>query len=216
MDIIFWGATAQAKVLHEFIERVGFRLIALFDDNPSLQSPFSDVALYHGFDAFLKWKSQHGRTGIASLAAIGGARGKARCAIQEVMEQHSFFAATLIHPSAVIAHNTSIARGSQILAHAHIGTQSRLGLACIVNTSAVVEHECILGDGVHVAPGAVLTGTVTVGEYSLIGARAVILPGLTIGKHVTIGAGAVVTHDIPDAAVAYGNPARVHRTTVLT
>ena len=32
-----------------------------------------------------------------------------------------------------------------------------------------------------------------------------------IGNNVTIGAGAVVTKDIPDNAVAAGNPARVIR-----
>ena len=35
--------------------------------------------------------------------------------------------------------------------------------------------------------------------------------GVTIGNNVIIGAGSVVTHDIPDNAVAVGNPARVIR-----
>ena len=42
-----------------------------------------------------------------------------------------------------------------------------------------------------------------------IGAGATILPGVCVGKHAVIGAAAVVTKDVPDYAVAAGNPARV-------
>lgn len=35
--------------------------------------------------------------------------------------------------------------------------------------------------------------------------------GVTIGRNAVIGAGSVVTKDIPDNAVAVGNPARVIR-----
>ena len=42
-----------------------------------------------------------------------------------------------------------------------------------------------------------------------IGAGATILPGIEVGKHAVVGAGAVVTRDVPDYAVAVGNPARV-------
>ncbi|MDB0601493.1 acyltransferase [Tenacibaculum maritimum] len=42
-----------------------------------------------------------------------------------------------------------------------------------------------------------------------IGANAIILKGITIGKGAVIGAGSVVTKDVPDYAVAVGNPAKV-------
>lgn len=42
-----------------------------------------------------------------------------------------------------------------------------------------------------------------------IGVNVTILPGVTIGENAVIGAGAVVTKDIPDNAVAVGNPAKV-------
>lgn len=44
-----------------------------------------------------------------------------------------------------------------------------------------------------------------------IGANSVILPGVEIGKGAVIGAGAVVTKNIPEYAIAVGNPAKVIR-----
>jgi UDP-2-acetamido-3-amino-2,3-dideoxy-glucuronate N-acetyltransferase len=43
-----------------------------------------------------------------------------------------------------------------------------------------------------------------------IGANATIVCGVEIGMYALIGAGAVVTKNVPDYAVVYGNPARVH------
>ncbi|KAH7829883.1 putative galactoside O-acetyltransferase [Monocercomonoides exilis] len=44
-----------------------------------------------------------------------------------------------------------------------------------------------------------------------IGSGCIVKPGVTIGARSVIGAGAVVTHDVPDDAVAVGNPAKVIR-----
>lgn len=50
---------------------------------------------------------------------------------------------------------------------------------------------------------------ITIGNSVWIGGNSVVVMGVTIGNNVVIGAGSVVTHDIPDNAVAVGNPARV-------
>lgn len=50
---------------------------------------------------------------------------------------------------------------------------------------------------------------VTIGDNVWIGGGVSILPGVTVGNNAVIGAGSVVTKDIPDNAVAVGNPCRV-------
>lgn len=50
---------------------------------------------------------------------------------------------------------------------------------------------------------------VLIRQGAWIGAGATILPGVSIGKYAIIGAGSVVTNDVPDFAVAVGNPAKV-------
>lgn len=52
---------------------------------------------------------------------------------------------------------------------------------------------------------------VTIGDNVWIGGSTVINPGVHIGNNVVIGSGSVVTKDIPDNAIAVGNPCRVIR-----
>ena len=59
--------------------------------------------------------------------------------------------------------------------------------------------------------GAAAPRPVRIGDDVWIGMRAMILPGVTIGSHAVVGAGSVVTRDVPEWAVAAGNPARVVR-----
>ncbi|UCC33555.1 MAG: N-acetyltransferase [Candidatus Bathyarchaeota archaeon] len=43
-----------------------------------------------------------------------------------------------------------------------------------------------------------------------IGAGSVILCGITLGRYCFVGAGSTVTQNVPDHALVYGNPAKVH------
>lgn len=52
---------------------------------------------------------------------------------------------------------------------------------------------------------------ITIGDNVWIGGSVCVMPGVTIGNNAVIGAGSVVTKDIPDNAIAVGNPARVLR-----
>ncbi|WP_315110665.1 sugar O-acetyltransferase [Clostridium intestinale] len=52
---------------------------------------------------------------------------------------------------------------------------------------------------------------VIIGDNVWIGGNVIINPGVKIGKNVVIGAGSVVTKDIPDNAIAVGNPCKVIR-----
>jgi sugar O-acyltransferase (sialic acid O-acetyltransferase NeuD family) len=98
--------------------------------------------------------------------------------------------------------------GILVAANATINPLVKIGKGVICNTSSSIDHECILGDYVHIAPGTVLCGNVEVGDYSFIGANSVVKQGIYIGKNVIIGAGSVVINNIPDNAVVAGNPAK--------
>lgn len=208
--LILWGATGQAKVLREFLPAFGWHLVALFDNNPAVNSPFADVPLVGGEHRFPTWLSDQSES-ISALVAIGGERGQDRLRIQRWLAGLGCHIPTALHPAAWVARDAQIGSGCQILANSAVGTECVLAEAVIVNTSASVDHDCQLGAGSHIGPGAVLCGEVVVETGVFVGAGATVLPRMIIGANTVIGAGSVVTQNLPPNVVAYGNPARIIR-----
>ena len=77
-----------------------------------------------------------------------------------------------------------------------------------MNTTTV-DHDCVIGDFVHIAPGVNLAGNVSVGDGSMVGVGTSVIPGIRIGKNCIVGAGSVVIEDVPDNSVVVGSPARI-------
>ena len=82
----------------------------------------------------------------------------------------------------------------------------------IVNTSASIDHECKIGNGVHIMGGVAIAGRVTIGNYVTIGTQATILPDITIEDGAYIGAGSVVTKNVKKNHIVAGNPAKFLKT----
>lgn len=53
------------------------------------------------------------------------------------------------------------------------------------------------------------TAPISLRDYAWVATGAIILPGVTIGRGAVVAAGAVVSKDVPDYAIAVGNPARL-------
>ncbi len=209
---ILWGAKGHALVLEEIVRAQDGVVIALFDNASDIVQSLKGVELHIGLEAYAAWAGkQCDRRSINAVAAIGGASGRDRRDYLEIFRQSGFSTPALVHESAVVSSSAKIGDNCHILAGSVIAPMVELGEACIVNTKASVDHECILDAGVHIAPGATLCGCVEVGENTLIGAGGVVLPRIRIGANVVVGAGAVVTHDIPDSVLVFGNPARIIR-----
>lgn len=206
--VLLWGALGQAKVLRPIIEAAGHSVCAVYDRDPGLAPPFSDIPFMTGDSTLKTWLAEHRDRDLAFAVTIGGAYGRDRCAIADGLVAGGLRPLKAIHSRSWVADSAQLGDGCQIMAMAAISEQAVLGRQCIVNTSASVDHECVLGDGVHVMPGATLAGCVTVGDFATIGSNATVLPRVYIGAGAMVGAGAVVTRDVPDDCLVVGVPAR--------
>ena len=205
--LVIWGATGQARVLHEALGSLGFQLIAIFDRR-EIQSPFPNVPLLVGREAFVAWQCQQDDiSDIHFSVAIGGARGSERLEMQQWLCHQGLTPLTVVHPRAFVASNATVGRGSQILAMSVVGANATLGQSVIVNTAATVDHDCVIGDGVHVGPGAHLAGEVRVGNNAFLGIGAIVLPRVHIGDGAVVGAGAVVIRNVSSGETVVGVPA---------
>ncbi len=115
---------------------------------------------------------------------------------------------SLIHPSAQIGLFVSIGKGTVVMAGAVINACATVGEHCIINTCAVVEHDNVIEDYVHISPNAALGGTVRVGALTHVGIGAAVRNNVQICDRSTIGAGAVVVGSIQDSGTYIGVPAR--------
>jgi sugar O-acyltransferase (sialic acid O-acetyltransferase NeuD family) len=211
-EFVLWGNAGHAKVLASLITLRGGRVVALFDNDPQSRSVLTGVPLFIGEEGFVRWvEVAQNPNELRGLAAIGGAHGRDRLAVQERFRAYGLQIEALVHPSASVCATASLGAGTQVLAQAVVAADALVGEACIINHRAAVDHECVLEDGVHLAPGSTLCGCVKLGTDVMIGAGAIVLPRINIGTGTIVGAGAVVTRDLPAGVIAFGNPARIHR-----
>jgi sugar O-acyltransferase (sialic acid O-acetyltransferase NeuD family) len=114
----------------------------------------------------------------------------------------------IIDPSATVSHHVNMEMGIFVGKNAVINAGSTISKGAIINTGTIIEHDCIIGEFVHIAPGTVLSGEVQIGDNTHIGANSVIKQQLKIGSDSIIGMGSIVLGNVRDHIVAYGNPCR--------
>lgn len=202
--LIIIGAGGHGKVAADCASLLGrYNTIVFFDAlYPQLQSTghWSVIATGDEIDSYIDINSEF-------FVAIGDNNTRRKVTQQLLHKQAAI--ATLIHPSAQVSRYSTIGEGSLICANAVVNIETRVGLASIINTAATVDHDCVLENFVHVAPGARLAGGVSVGECSFIGIGSVIIQGKIVGKSCILGAGSTLLVDLADCSVAVGSPAKV-------
>ena len=115
---------------------------------------------------------------------------------------------TLIHPNADVHSSTALGPGTVALSGSIVQPDVSIGAHGIVSTGATVDHDCVLSDFVHLAPGCHLAGGVTLDDGVFMGISSSVAPGICMGTWSVIGAGATVIRSLPSNITAVGTPAR--------
>ena len=208
-DIVVVGAGGHAAVLIEAIRRIpGNSIVGLLDHQPDLWgTSLLNVPIIGGDDLLPTMKSTHQCDSF--VVAIGGIRQFAhRRELFRTAKQAGLQPFTVQHPSCARSPSADIADGCQLLTNSVVNACAQTGENVIINTSAIVEHDCTIGAHSHIAPQACLAGGVRIGTETHIGLGAVVRENLSIGDRVIVGAGAVVVADVPNDSVVTGVPAR--------
>ena len=192
-ELYLFGAGEHAKVIIDILKESGSKIIKVFDDNQLL-------------DDFLGIPISHDKVSEPIIISIGD--NKNRRNIYGRLGENIIYSKA-ISKKAIISDSATILDGSVVMSGAVIQSFAKIGTHVIVNTSSSIDHDCVIHDFAHIAPGATLCGGITIGEGTMIGAGTVITPGVKIGSWSVIGAGSVVTRDIPDNVLAFGVPCRI-------
>jgi UDP-perosamine 4-acetyltransferase len=196
------GGGGHAKVVIDVARSAGWVVVAAFD--PQSRIAILGVPVLGSDDAIAGFIRD---TGVRNaVIAIGDNR--LRRQLAEKVRSLGCTTPAIVHERAWISSTAEIALGVVVMAGAVVNADARVGEDTIINTMAVIEHDCVLGLAVHAAPRSVMGGTCTFGDGTLFGIGATSRPGIKIGRYAVIGAGSVVVSNIRSGVTVAGNPAK--------
>lgn len=207
IPVLIIGGGGHAKVLIEALRLRSMNVIGIIDADPAkVGIEVSGVRVVGEEDSI----SEYDPKTVRLVNAIGSIRQpKIRTAVFEKFKARGFTFSSVIHPSAVVAPDAVLGEGVQLMAGVVVQPGVTIGVDTIINTRAAIDHDCLIGDNVHIAPGVTLSGGVIVGNGAHIGAGATVIQGIRIGANSVIGAGSLVIDDIPSEAEVFGVPAKL-------
>ncbi len=196
VNIFVYGAGGHGRVVIDTIRQgpLHYGVARLIDD---------DVELYGRMMLGLRIRSAGAIQHERGFIAIGDNASRLR-----VAGRYRGRLVTLLHRTATLGQDVPVGEGSILMAGAIVNVGSSIGANVIVNTAATVDHDCRIGDGVHLAPGCHLCGNVEVGEGTLLGVGTLVVPGIRIGRNAFIHAGQTVTRNVPDGETVRASGAR--------
>lgn len=206
-SLLLVGGGGHCKTVIEAIESsVSYDNIGIIDIDSNVGNDILGYPII-GNDADLMGLREEGYgEAFISMGSIGTAQ--KRNELFEVLKRLAFFIPSIIDYSANVSHYSTLSEGILVGKNVIINAGCEIGKGAILNTGCIIEHDCLVGDFVHVAPGTVLCGNVMIGNGSHIGANSVIRQNIRIGEGSIIGVGSVVVKDIQEHCLAFGNPCR--------
>ena len=200
--VVIIGAGGHAKVIADIIEKSGDEIVGFLDDNKEIGTTIINEYKVIG-DLNNRFTMAVTKENLEFIIAIGDSKKR-----EEISHSPNLKFYTAIHPSAQIGLDVEIQEGTVIMANACINSSAKIGKHCIINTGAIIEHDNIIEDFVHISPNVALGGTVKIGESTHVGIGSIVKNNITICKNCTIGAGAVVVKNIIEEGTYVGVPAR--------
>ena len=200
--VVIIGAGGHAKVIADIIEKSGDEIVGFLDDNKKKGTNIIKEYKVIG-DFNNRFPLAIANSDYEFIIAIGDNKKR-----EEISHSPNLKFYTAIHPSAQMGLDVEIQEGTVIMANACINSSAKIGKHCIINTGAIIEHDNIIEDFVHISPNVALGGTVKIGKSTHVGIGSTIKNNITICENCKIGAGAVVVKDIKEEGTYVGVPAK--------
>ncbi len=116
---------------------------------------------------------------------------------------------SMIHPTAYVASNAIVGEGAVLCPFAFVAPFAELEPHVTLNVHAGCGHNSKIASFAVLSPYASVSGAAELGEEVFMGTHAYVAPRVKIGARTKISTGAFAVADIPENALATGNPARV-------
>ncbi len=203
LPIVLLGGGGHASVLADILLAQSREVLAVVSpDDITRRSVFRNIPHFKEDKSALRFKPNE----VLLVNGIGMMpNSTSKRSINEYFESQGYRFETVISDSASVSPFASIAEGVQILPRSTVNAGACIGKHTIINSCALVEHDCQVGAYNHIAPNAVLCGQVKTEESVFIGASATIIQNLQISHSSVVGAGATVTESLCPNTIVYTN-----------
>lgn len=163
-DVFLFGYSGHAFVVCDIFLSQGFSLAGYLTKEPTKNNPYG--LIYAGFesnhDALKKLINKN------YFVAIGNNVVRKNI-FNDVISIISQYPCNAIAKTSEESSHVNLGNGIMIGSGSIINSMSTIGDGVICNTCSIIEHECVLDDFCHIAPGAILCGNVSIGQNSFIG-----------------------------------------------
>jgi sugar O-acyltransferase (sialic acid O-acetyltransferase NeuD family) len=195
--LVLFGGGGRARVCIDLLRQMGgYEIIGVLDDKLKAGSRSAGVEVIGDRSRLGELFTRGVRFAVNALGSAE--HSEPRLEVHRLLLEHGFVLPNLIHPRAMVEPSVVMGIGNQILAGAVVGSAVRLGDGVTVNCGAIASHDSVLEDHVHLAPGAILAGSVHVGAESLVGMGATVYLKVRLGRRVRIKNGSHVFGNVPD------------------
>jgi sugar O-acyltransferase (sialic acid O-acetyltransferase NeuD family) len=200
LAMVVYGGGGHGKTLIELLRQMGsYQIAGIVDDGIPAGTTILGTPVLGGAEVLPGLYQQGVRLAVNAVGGIGNLA--IRVQVFRRLAEAGFVCPAVVHPSAVLEASAELSPGVQVFAQAYVGSEARVGFGGIINTGAIVSHDCVLGDYVNISPGAILAGEVQVGSGALIGMGATVNLQVKIGAGARIGNGATVKADVPERGI---------------
>ncbi len=198
--ILVYGAGGHGRSLVALLRSLGtYDILGFLDDGYEIGDSVYGLKVLGGAEQLARFAQDGIRMVLNAVGGIGDLQ--VRLTVFDRLIKAGFFSPTVIHPTAFLEESSHLEDGVQVFPFAYVGTEVAVGFGTIINTGAIVSHNCQLGQYVNLSPGATLAGGVIVEDGALIGMRATVNLYVHIGHRARIGNGATVKADVPEGGI---------------
>lgn len=200
--VLIYGGGGHGKSIIDLLRKsAAYHIVGVIDDGLAAEgtSAVMGLPVLGGAEKLVDIYQDGVRLAVNAVGGVGNV--SIRVQVFQRLAEAGFVCPAVIHPDAEIEPSANLSPGVQVFARAYIGSDVKVGYGAIVNTGAVLSHECLISSYANISPGAVLAGQVEIGAGTLVGMGATLNLQVKVGARARIGNGATVKSDVPSGTI---------------
>ena len=201
---IIFGAGGHARAILQMVREAGYCVVGIVDSSIPRGSVLSNGIPIIGPESELPQIYLSG-VRFAFIGVGGSINNKDRIRIYEEILKNGFVLPPLVSRAAHFETSSSLGEATYIFPGANVGANCIIANNVIVNQGVSLCHDCKIGDHVHLAPRAILAGSVTVMSGTTIGMGSALMNGVVVGKNSLVHNLVSVNKNIADQKIVTAN-----------